>query len=59
MEVYNYGFRQQSYFNIIHRISASNCKKGHRGRDRMVVIFTTTCAISDHHHCCCEFEWGS
>jgi hypothetical protein len=29
---------------------------GHRGRDRMVVIFTTTYAISSYHHWCCEFE---
>jgi hypothetical protein len=25
-------------------------KKGHRGRDRMVVGFTITCAISAYHH---------
>jgi len=25
-------------------------KRGHRGRDRIVVGFTTTCAISVYHH---------
>ena len=32
-------------------------KRGHRGRDRMVVGFTTTYVISVYHHLCCEFEY--
>ena len=32
-------------------------KRGHRGRDRMVVRFTTTYVISVYHHWCCEFEY--
>ena len=31
-------------------------KRGHRGRDHIVVGFTTTYAISAYHHKRCEFE---
>ena len=31
-------------------------RRGHRGRDRIVVGFTTTHAISAYHHLRCEFE---
>jgi len=31
-------------------------KRGHRGRDRMIVGFTTTYAISAYHHWCCVFD---
>ena len=29
---------------------------GHRGRDRMVVVFKTTCVMSAYHHKSCEIE---
>ena len=32
------------------------CKKGRRGRARMVVGFIATYAISTYHPSCCEFE---
>ena len=34
----------------------TNCSRGRRGPDCMVVEFTTIYAISDYHHRCCEFE---
>ena len=33
-----------------------NLKRGHRGRDCLVVGFRTTYAINAHHRKCCDFE---
>jgi hypothetical protein len=37
-------------FVINSNVKYQVAKRGHRGRDRMVVEFTTTCAISAYHH---------
>jgi hypothetical protein len=49
------------YFSIISLEKTSkycvfvSCRRGRRGRDRVVVGFTTTYAISAYHHTSCEF----
>jgi len=45
----------KNYFDIY--VYAIKKRRGHRGRDRMIVGFTTIYAISAYHHWCCEFEY--